>query len=305
VATEANKAVARIATQWSFHTIMKVESASEILVFPWVPSRVANNPTGEKSWRSMHGHVANVHGGDSANIRIGYLGGLLVGGGLRSAGLYGTKVETLLTDYAETGIVQGVPVLSINMGAVVDHIHAEATELNVLQASLNVAGLEVGGASNLFLDRCHALQVRYSPTDAFQASDYLATARFVLHGRVLTSSIHGQHSGNNYFLGGQELSNSPSNSDAQLTAAGGTVGLDYDFDMGRLFGLNRAELFWIGTNGAAPTGTVTFQLSAKLTQLGWSIVGPASVTAPGKPCFFKVRFYAEGRKAFVTRFDAV
>jgi hypothetical protein len=75
--------------------------------------------------------------------------------------------------------------------------------------------------------------------------------------------------------------------------------------MGRLFGLNRAELFWIGTNGAAPTGTVTFQLSAKLTQLGWSIVGANPVTAPAKPCFFKVRFYAEGKKVFVTRFDAV
>jgi hypothetical protein len=297
--TESNKAVARLLTQFSYHAIMKVESASEILVYPWVPSR------SNSKWYSMHGNVANVHGGDTANIRIGYLGGLLVGCGLRSAGLYGTKVETLLTDWAEIGILQGVPPLSVNLGTVVDHIHTEATEVNILQASFNAWALDVKGVSNLFLERIVPLNVRTGPTSAQQAGNSMFCAHIGYGGRSLDYSVHGQHSGNNWFVAGSELTNSPSHSDAQLTAAGGTVGLDYDFDMGRLFGLNRAELFWIGTNGAAPTGTLTFQLSDKLTQMGFSIVGPTSVTAPAKPCFFKVRFYPEGKKVFVTRFDAV
>ena len=302
---ETNVAVAKIATQWSFHTIIKIESASEILVYPWVPSRVAGTPAQDRKWVSMHGHVANVHGSDTANIRIGYLGGLLVGGGLRSAGLYGTKVETLLTDHAEIGILQGVPPLSVNLGTVVEHIHTEGTEANILQASFNAWALDVKGASNLYLDRIVPLSVRIHWTNPHQAGNSMYSAHIGYMGRSLDYSVHGQHSGNNWFVSGSELTNSPSHNDAQLTAAGGTVGLDYDFEMGRLFGLNRAELFWIGTNGAAPTGTATFQLSDKLAQMGWAIVGPASVTAPGKPCFFKVRFYAEGRKVFVTRFDAV
>jgi hypothetical protein len=33
--------------------------------------------------------------------------------------------------------------------------------------------------------------------------------------------------------------------------------------------------------------------------------GPTSVTAPGKPCVFRVRFHKEGKKVLIARFDAV
>ena len=295
---QTNVAVVRLFTQSSYHAIMKIESSSEILVYPWVPTR------SNSKWYSMHGHVANIFGGDTANIKIGFCGGMNLGGTLRSAGLYGAKVETLMSDFAEIGVLQGEPPLDQSLGTVVDHIHTEATEVNILQTSINAAGLDVKGASNLYLERIHTLNPRGDPTHVIQPGDFLRRAHIGFKGEPLDWSFHGEHSGNNYFAAGHDLTNAPSQSRGQVTGAGVTVSVDYDFEMGRLAGYNRAELFWVGTGGGAPTGTLSFQLSPALAFKGWTIAGTSSVTSPTKACLFDVRFYAEGKKVFINRFDA-
>lgn len=295
-ATETAKAYTQIVTDWSFHQIVSIESASEISVSPWVPDR-ANS-----KYYSMHGFVTDVRGEDTANVRIGYSGGLVVGGNLRAGGLYGTKVETLLSDYGELGIQHGLTLDSDSGGNVVEHIHTEGVQANILQAT-GLGSLEVKGTSLLQLDRCHRLVPRSSPAAAFQGSDSLSNVHVCYRGQTLETSLHGEHSGNNWFLYQSAVSNTPAANDVQLTAPGGTVELDFDYDMSRLFGRHTAELFWIGTNGAAPSGTLTFQLSTQLSGKGWTIVGNPSVTAQ-KPCLFKLRFYPEGRQVFIARFDA-
>lgn len=297
---EAATAISGLYSGWSFHQIGNIPDATHIDVYPWVPSRT------NSKWYSMHGWVANVQGGDSANLHFDYLGGLIVGGGLFSGGLYGTHVSTLLLDHAEIGIMQGAVPANTNLGLVVDHLHVEATTLNFLQLSGAGSHCIIKGGSNFYLGSVTALNVRTSPLNALPGPWALESCTIDQGGEILQSTVARSYSGDNYIQDGRALTNNPANRQRTVIANSGSAQLNFDDDVARLFGEHHwAELFWIGPTGSAPTGTMTFSLHSTLTALGWSIGGPTSVTAPGKPCLFKVRFYKEGKKVLIARFDAV
>ncbi|HEU4557981.1 MAG TPA: hypothetical protein VFS20_09035 [Longimicrobium sp.] len=299
--TEAATAISGLYSGWSFHQIRNIPDGTHVDVFPWVPTRT------NSKWYSMHGWIANVQGGDSANLHFDYLGGLIVGGGLFSGGLYGAHVSTLKTDHAEIGLMQGVVPTSTNLGTVVDHLHVEATTINFLKLTwASGSHCIIKGGSNLYLERITGLNARTSPANALPLPWALESCTIDRGGEVLQSTTARAYSGDNYLQGVRALSNHPSARQRTVIADSGTAHLDFNDDVARLFGHHHwAELFWIGATGAAPTGTMTLSLHANLAAQGWSIGGPTSVTAPGKPCLFRIRFYKEAKKVLIARFDAV
>ncbi|HVG46197.1 MAG TPA: hypothetical protein VM890_15750 [Longimicrobium sp.] len=297
---EAATAISGLHSGWSFHQIRNIPDGTHIDVYPWVPTRT------NSAWYSMHGWIANVQGIDSANLHFDYLGGLIVGGGLLSGGLYGTHVSTLLLDYAEIGLMQGVIPTSANIGTVVDHLHVEATTVGFLKVTAYPGShCIIKGGSSLDLGNVTALHVRTSPSNALPGPWALEACTIDRGGEILQSNAGRSYSGDNYIQGSRALTNHPASRQRTVIANSGTAHLDFNDDMARLFGEHHwAELFWIGPAGAAPTGTLNFALHANLAAQGWSIGGPASVTAPAQPCAFKVRFYKEGKKVLIARFDA-
>lgn len=301
-ATEAAAAISGLFSGWSFHQITNIPDGTHIDVFPWVPTRT------NSQWYSMHGWVANVQGGDSANLHFDYLSGLLVGGGLLSGGLYGTHVSTLLLDYAEIGLMQGSGLPNAALGTVIDHLHVEATTINFLQLTGTPSShCIIKGGSNFHLDRVVRLNVRTSPADALPFPAALVNCTIDKGGEIFQSTVEASYSGHGYFADDYNaLTNHPRGRERTVIGNSATVHLTFDDDAARLFGQHHcAELFWIGSTGAAPTGTLNFTLRPSLAAQGWSIGGTTSVTALGKPCLFRVRFHKEGKKVLIARFDAV
>lgn len=299
--TEAATAISGLFSAWSFHEIMNIPDGTHIDVYPWVPART------NSEWYSMHGWVANVQGGDSGNLHFDYLGGLVVGGGLLSGGLYGAHVSTLLVQVSEIGLMQGTRPTSTNIGTVIDHLHVEATTVNFLQVTSTPGShCIIKGGASLNLDKITTLNARTSPSNALPLPGALESCTIDRGGEILQSNVSRSYSGDNTIQGVRQLTNHPANRQRTVIANSGTAQLDFEDDVARLFGHHHwAELFWIGPTGAAPTGTLTFSLDAGLTAQGWSIGGPTNVTAPTKPCLFRVRFYKEGKKVLIARFDAV
>lgn len=301
-ATEAATAITGLHSGWSFHVITNVPDGTHIDVFPWVPPRT------NSKWYSMHGWIANVQGGDSANLHFDYLSGLVAGGGLLSGGLYGSHVSTLLLDHAEIGLMQGTGLINAALGTVVDHLHVEATTIDFLQLTGTLSSsCIIKGGSSFHLGRTAKLVPRTSPSDALPQPGALVNCTIDRGGEIYQSDVTGSYSGHTYFADDNNaLTNDPRGRERTVIANSADVHLTFNDDAARLFGQHHwAELFWIGPTGAAPTGTLSFTLRPSLAAQGWSIGGPASVTAPGKPCLFRVRFYKEGKKVLIARFDAV
>ncbi len=294
---ETAHATTKLVTQWSFHQIMNVESATKFVVYPWVPTR-SNSP-----WHLMHGFAVNVVGQDTANIHIDYVSTLLGGGGLGATGLYGTSVNTLLVESAELGILHGLRANSNNIGTKIGHLHLEAVTVNLLQ--IGGGRLIIEGGSDFHFDRVQTLYVRSAPSDVFEAPRGLVNATIDRGGEFFETDNRGAYSGHQYFQDGSSVTNHPSNRKATVIGDSATVKVDFNDDAARLFGEHhRAEIFWIGAAGAAPTGTLTLSLSAALVAKGWSFGGTTGSVTSAKPCRLELRFHKPAKKVLVARFDA-
>jgi len=301
-ANESAAALTGLFTQWSFHQIMNVASGTQIDVFPWVPTR------SNSKWYAMHGFSLKVTGEDTANVHAGYVSGLLVGGALLSGGLYGCSVSTLLMDWGEIGLQQGLRADAGNLGTVIDHIHTEAATVDFLQVTgVPVSRCIIKGGSDFNLPKVVVPYVRSQPSDAAPLPRILVNTTIDRGGEILESNTRSSYSGSNYFQDSSALSNHPSQREATAIGDGPiSVQVDYNDDVARLFGEHhRAELLWIGASGAAPAGTLTFSLSPALTSQGWSFGGvTGAVTSPAKPCLFRLRFHKSAKKVLIARFDA-
>ena len=295
---ETAHATTKLVTQWSYHQIMSIESATKFTVYPWLPAR------SNTAWHLMHGYAVNVVGQDTANIHIDYVSTLLGGGGLGATGLYGTSVNTLLVESAEIGILHGLRADTNNFGTKIGHVHIEGVTVNLLQ--IGGGRLIIEGGSDFHFDRVQTLFVRSSPADVFEAPRGLANVTVDRGGEFLQTNVRGSYSGHGQFwLGYAELTNHPSHRLATVIADSSTVNIDFNDDVARLFGEHHwAEIFWIGATGAAPTGTLTLSLSAALTAKGWSFGGTTGSVTSAKPCRLELRFHKPAKKVLVARFDA-
>jgi hypothetical protein len=300
---EAATAITGLFTDFSYHVIQNVETVSGVEyidVYPYVPTRT------NSVWYSMHGWLANIRGGDTAAIHIEYIGALLSAGGLASGGLYGPEVGSITTDHCEVAILHGFGPTAAQLGTVVHQIHAEGTTLNLLQVTTSMnARLIVNGGSSFDYSKVLALYVRTTATAALQSPRALFTTTMDLGGELLQAVPAPPYSGGSTLNGDSVLSNSPQQRLRTIIGNSGTVELAFKDDIARVFAEHHwAELFWVGAAAGAPTGTLNFTLSSALTADGWTIAGGSSVTAPSKPCLFKVRFHKPTKQALITRFDA-
>ena len=289
--TETAKAYTAINTRWTPHKVNVVASATQLVVFPWVPD--ATN----SAVYLAQGYALNHFGQDSANVNVGYVGAFLSGGGLRSAGLYGAHVGELLTDFCEIGAVIGADYSAAHLGTQVDHRHFEATIFNVIQAS-GVATWSIGGGSAINLSAWGLLGPRGS-TSAALSLGHLSGQHIVDSGR--TFDHHRDELGIADFLANDDVavSNDPILRNRIFKSNGGTIKLDFDRDMARLNNVADASLIWMSNVNGTPTGTATFSLSTRLANQGWTMLGTAVVTAPAKIPLFRFVFDEASRQVVI------
>ena len=304
---EAAAELSGLFSDFSTHVILNHETVNPgtnaeyyIDVYPHVPTRT------NSQWHSMHGWLASIKGGDSANIHIDYVSGRTCGGGLLSAGLYGPNVRSLKTDHAEVAVMQGATPGAVQLGTVIEHIHAEATSFNLIQLTSAVnTRMIIKGGSNFYLPAVLPLYVRANPTDALAVVRPLTGTTIDLGGDVMQTVTGGAYSGATSVAGDSAVSNSPNQRLRTVIGDSGSVEIAFRDDVARLFAEHHwAEVTWIGSAGGAPTGTLTFNMATALSALGWTFAGSNSVTAPSAPCVFRIRFHKPTKKVIVTRFNA-
>jgi len=176
--SESAKPYAGLQTRWSLHRVCSVSSGTKFLVYPWVPAGTNSR------WYAIHGFLVNSFGVDAASTTIGYAGSSKVGGGVRSAGLYGIRVGELLVDIAELGLVIGASPSSACIGTVVSHRHLEGVTYPVVQVAMPVSWY-LGDGSGLpgFAD-CEMLGPREAPGSANVSSPQLTGGTFIHSGRI-------------------------------------------------------------------------------------------------------------------------
>lgn len=313
--TEAATAISAVYTELQTHLITEIVNSTTITLYPWVDPRF-----GSGKLYSRHGFVANVLGGNTANSSFGLVEGLVVGGTLHSAGGYGCRVSTMLAEYAEFAIVHGRTHYDVALGLVVDHIHSEVVNTDYLQVAMgpqntfikgasawgNLAATPPGASAPSKLALCDTLRPRWftsstgrPPTAEFR--DF----RLVIGGEEYSSTgLSGPYSGTTQYHDEYALSNRPGNDERQILADAGSIHLDWDEDAARCIGnANKASVHWCDADGTAPSGSLTFTLSAGMTNAGWSIVGTNPVTTTA-PCRIDVRYHRPTRKVLLTRFAA-
>jgi len=299
--TEAATAVTGLFTRWAPYLVTDILSATEVLVWPWMEDRVG--ATGK--WNFCGGFAANVTGSNTTTVSFANLTGLNGAGTLNSQSLYGPLVGSMRAEAVEFGVVQGLTYSSSNLAVVVEYAHCELCEWHILQttAGNNVEGFAKGG-SNLFKSRILAMNNKTAAGNTVMPFRTLNNFTIIIRGEVLTSRMERP------FSGVDTATFTLSNIDRQCYAVRPqngpiTCNLAFNFETARLAGRhNYAAVFWVGPTGAAPTGDMTFGLSADLTLRGWAILGANPVSAPAKPCEIRATYYEVTKKVILTRFDS-
>lgn len=292
--TEAAAAYTGINTAWSLHSIKTINSATSIDVYPWVPSR------SNSVLRSAHGFSFKAIGGNTANVQVSSLLSIIVGGVLGAHGTYNPRVGTFLPEFCEIGVQIGQAAGSIGYGLAIDQIHAEAAACPILQCN-SLALSVIKCPSALDLSVCRVMVPRTATSVGPMPHNAFAGLTIMMGNETLTTNVLGSHEGTHTFSDNDPLSNAPSDrGPRKLFITSPTIVLDYDYNIGRLFGgHNWAEVEWYSTTGTTPAGTATFNLSTKLTAAGWTIVGTSSLAAPPAPVKFQVSFDYTNKRVMV------
>lgn len=314
--TEAATAITGLHTEFQTHQITHIPDSAHIDVFPWIDPRFTHGTV-----CSRHGFVANVLGGSTANLHFGLLGGIVVGGTLNSAGGYGCTVETLLPEFAEFGIVHGRSISSVAYGLNVDHVHSEVVVTDYLQVSAappqsssiksasawaNLARVPAGASPPGVLALCQTLMPRYLTTSTGRPDDReLVHFNLKVAGEEYASSLSGNYSGITSHTGANALSNRRNSDRKTVLGNSGTIEVEFDDDLARLVGeAHRGEVFWQNSDGAAPSGSLTFFLSTGLADTGWSFAGATNPVTTTKPCRVQVIWHKPTKKVLLSRFEA-
>lgn len=176
--TEGAKAYSGLQTKWSLHRVCNVPGATKFLVHPWIPDGT------NSKWLAIHGFLVNSFGIDSASTFIGYAGASKIGGGIRSAGLYGVRIGELLVDHAEVGLVIGATPISASVGTVVNHRHIEGTIFPLVQVAISAAWYLGEGSGLSSLENCALLGSRATTASATGSSLSPIGGTFIHGGRI-------------------------------------------------------------------------------------------------------------------------
>ena len=181
--TEGAKAYSGLQTKWSLHRVCTVTGPTKFLVHPWIPDGT------NSKWHAIYGFLLNSFGIDSASTFVGYAGASKIGGGVRSAGLYGVRVGELLVDHAEVGLVVGAAPTSASIGTVVSHRHIEGTIFPLVQVSMSAAWYMGEGSGLSSLENCALLGSRATTASA-SGSQPPAGGMFVHNGRIHSFAVN-------------------------------------------------------------------------------------------------------------------
>ena len=182
--TETEKAYSGLQTKWSLHRVCTVNGPTKFLVHPWIPDGT------NSKWHAIHGFLLNSFGIDSASTFVGYAGASKIGGGVRSAGLYGVRIGELLVDHAEMGLVIGATPVSASVGTVVNHRHIEGTIFPLVQVAISAAWYLGEGSGLASLENCALLGSRPS-TGSAGGSNLSPVGGTVVHnGRIHSFAVN-------------------------------------------------------------------------------------------------------------------
>lgn len=209
--TEGAKAYPSLQTNWSLHRVCTVTSGTKFLVHPWIPDGTNSR------WYAIHGYLVNSFGVDSASTFVGYAGGSKVGGGVRSAGLYGIRVGELLVDHAEIGVLIGATPASAAIGTVISHRHIEGTIFPLVQVSLSAAWYLGDGSGLSGFENVAMLSSRAGTNSAEGSNANPSGGTFVHGGRIHNFAVTAEAASS------RTASLGDANSYMRFTAASDTV----------------------------------------------------------------------------------
>jgi hypothetical protein len=296
--TEAASAITGLWTDLQPHNVREIPSATEIAVWPWVPSRMV---AGMKVYAGF-GFALNCEGGNTANVSANKIVGTVCGGGLYSHSLYGPRVGTLETEFAPVAIMVGHESAQSCLGTVVEQVHSEGTTYDLIKVPRGISPLHIKGGSSLWINRAMVMTSRALGSSARMPTGALTFTTFDSGGEPLFSYDTSNGIGSNSFTD-TEFSNHPGHRERQFYGNSGTITLTFNQAVADLFGEhNWCKLFWASTAGAAPSGTLTIALNAEMTAKGWSIIGDSTITAPPAPCEIQFWFFTDNKEVFVRKF---
>lgn len=268
-----------IETAPSYHVITAIRSATEFEIFPWAPGHSQNAGT----WKSHHGCVLNPGGGNTASTHFHMVGSFGAGTVLRLAGLYGTKVDVLLAEYADVGIVYGATPYSISYGNEVGMVHSEGVKADLIQVTAQVSQLVIHALSAYNIAQIdnpfglsHALNSRVLVTDDEQTARPLSGVTITTaYGTINTGIGQSYTSGENLTEENDlYVSNSIGRNDKMIRKDDFVIDLVWNDDVAKAAGeMNRAKVLWTGPTAGDPTGSGVFRVPQTMTRKGWEIRG--------------------------------
>ena len=289
--------------RWSWHIVAQVLDGTHVLVTGYVPNRAANTAY------LVAGSVMRTRGGDTANVRVGWLGGLIVATCYNGEGLYAPAIGTILTDYAETTCRLGYyPGQANHIGIDITHGHSEGTTTALLVHTVSVFG-RISIQSAFDIEWIYQDTAWANPAD-FQPGEQVMPFLAIEHFGVRYASLNGK-SYEGVTPGALTFNNNPRNRQAFCYDNAQTFTLTYDEVVARRFGQHHwAEIDYCGPAGAGMAGDLVVNLGAKEAALGWTFGGAfagatGTIAAPAKPGRIRFHFRNSTKKVIAARFDAV
>lgn len=289
--TDAARSTLKLVSEWTYHTVMAIPTATAIEVYPWVPARH------NSAFYGTFGAVVYVNGGETANTQYDALNSIHGPCGLWSAALYGPRVGSIKMDHGDIGIRLGqASVGSSVLGTVVEHAHLEGVVYNVFAHSVN-SFLNLTATSVGDMDRCFTENARVATNQLFAAPAGFKRHTHDFGGQLVIPGAAGAYETADLYS--NYLSNEPRNREMFVHLNSGAVTVKYDRHLAGHYPKNHwARLIWTGPSGGAPTGTLTLSLTQELIDKGWAFPGGGTsyaIAAPGTTLRLELQFL-EGTK---------
>ena len=256
---------------YSFHWVTSIPDATHVNVFPWVPDRLNG------AFHLVHGYVLNGDGGDLANSSFEAVISNSVAGVVKLKGLYQPRIGTVLGQGATIGVNLSDPPTQVTFGTVIEHAHignVDGCDVPLVIGSGNVIA-SINAMSAFSISPCVGFGVRNDTND--QSFTTVSFGQITLN--VAGYDIPWQSA-----TWGAALPTAIDNSVAarEQIARGNsaTITVNYDRDTYRLYPWHGwAKIDWVGSAGAAPTGTLTLNMHPALAALGWTFAGAITGTS--------------------------
>lgn len=246
-------------------------------VYPWVDELL----TYPQIAKSLHGGACTIEGNNTANIKIDQIDAIGSGTVLKHAGLYGSKIGVLQSQFCSVALTVGIYRGDPNIGGTLGLLYTEGDEYTIVQATeqenlINIQSI----VPALSADKTYIFQRQStgggSTTNANQGS---ANFSVQYNGVRFTGGVN-KLSQNNMRGKGVVLSNAPDKNSVVVRHNDKSITLKWDEAVNSAYGYEDCSFKIIGTSTINPTGTITLNVDAADIAAGIKVMGGTSYVIP-------------------------